>query len=689
MQRMGNAEGTDSNPPSEPTTSEPSSLLLSRDEASTAATTKAVRESQTLRNLFDRFGGSSGHLEVHKLQPLFEELLKAGGVDSYTTPEGMLKEIVSRVNIDSRGRVAFEEFRQALVAIELGKSTSFAEIPKDAGHVFVLLADLRKIACDCWVIPTGPTLIPTDRWMVSESDFGALTPEPIGGARIRMVPGWPAEKPQPFVLNTHPPNRPPPLGSRQPSGLSRGGSVVLSSPSPRSSGASSPLQFPSTSVEKMDLQWVHESLHLFLDAALRFCREKGRTPRNRRAKFLVCLPLLASKLAPQFSGQLIREILPLLYGFALGNGIDIGLATVDRTVFAVMQSERSRWSGMVRNMLWADLSPMLLQEGRRLADYASRDELALFLGAGVSIGAGLPSWAELLARLAKRCMTGDDLLGLNALPFIDQARIIGERMGGNDVLAEAIAKECRSPVFSLSHALLASLPIRNAVTSNYDILFEEASKTCVKKLATLPYEPSTASDRWVLKLHGCINHPQDIVLTREQYLRYDAMRAALGGIVQAMLITKQMLFVGFSLQDENFHRIIDAVRRALSHSDLHGEAFGTSLFLARERFMNVLWKDDLKVVPMTEEGTSVSESARVLEIFLDYLASLSGVGLGEFLLDSKFTNCLDPSARALRDHILQFLHTMPEEAKTDPLHAKLTTLIYKNFGKPTSDFCGH
>ena len=30
-----------------------------------------------------------------------------------------------------------------------------------------------------------------------------------------------------------------------------------------------------------------------------------------------------------------------------------------------------------------------------------------------------------------------------------------------------------------------------------------------------------------------------------------------------MLITKHMLFVGFSLNDENFHRIMDAVRGAM------------------------------------------------------------------------------------------------------------------------------
>lgn len=66
----------------------------------------------------------------------------------------------------------------------------------------------------------------------------------------------------------------------------------------------------------------------------------------------------------------------------------MALATIDRTVFAVMQAERARWNDMVVGKCWADLSAELQREGERLADFASRDELALFLGAGVSIGAG-------------------------------------------------------------------------------------------------------------------------------------------------------------------------------------------------------------------------------------------------------------------------------------------------------------
>ena len=76
------------------------------------------------------------------------------------------------------------------------------------------------------------------------------------------------------------------------------------------------------------------------------------------------------------------------------------------------------------------------------------------------------------------------------------------------------------------------------------------------KLSVLPMAPKLRADRWLLKMHGCVTQPQDIVLTRKDYIRYAENSAALGGIVQALMMTKHMLFVGFSLQDDNFHRYL-------------------------------------------------------------------------------------------------------------------------------------
>jgi len=112
-------------------------------------------------------------------------------------------------------------------------------------------------------------------------------------------------------------------------------------------------------------------------------------------------------------------------------------------------------------------------------------------------------------------------------------------------------------------------------------MYELACRSIGVDLAVLPYSPASNTDRWLLKLHGCVSHPDDIVLTREHYMRYQTRRSALSGIVQSLLITRHMLFVGFSLRDDNFHRIVD-VRAFTEYCEcdrpyfLGGSAVGTN-----------------------------------------------------------------------------------------------------------------
>lgn len=109
----------------------------------------------SLRDLFDRHGGASGSLEVHRLEPLLRSLVSLQrGEATADQVHSALASVLPRVHIDSRGRVAFEELRRALIAVEQADPTTAVptqELPKDAGHVFVLLADMRKLACDAWV----------------------------------------------------------------------------------------------------------------------------------------------------------------------------------------------------------------------------------------------------------------------------------------------------------------------------------------------------------------------------------------------------------------------------------------------------------------------------------------------------------------------------------------------------------
>ena len=178
----------------------------------------------------------------------------------------------------------------------------------------------------------------------------------------------------------------------------------------------------------------------------------------------------------------------------------------------------------------------------------------------------------------------------------------------------------------------------------------------------LPYEAVGADARWLLKLHGCVTRPEDIVITRDDYLRYNERRAALAGILQALLVTRHMLFVGFSLRDDNFHRIVHDVRKAVRATETwHGEPFGTALVLAREPFLEELWKDDLHLVSFGETSGDRAAAARRLQVFLDHVLTGATTTVPH-LLDDAYDAVLDDQERAVRNALRGLRHAVPAAA---------------------------
>jgi hypothetical protein len=262
---------------------------------------------------------------------------------------------------------------------------------------------------------------------------------------------------------------------------------------------------------------------------------------------------------------------------------------------------------------------------------------------------------------------------LDELQVLDQARIVRDRLERkpdgtreNGALQNEIVKLTQTDRYGLAHALLANLPVSESVTTNYDTLFEGASTAAGHATAVLPYVTAKSKDRWLLKMHGCINHPEDIVLTREDFLRYASNRGALAGIVQALLITRHMLFVGFSLTDDNFLRIADEVRRVVrltsqSPDGAEHEPFGTALLLSHSELLPSLWKGDIACVSISETtiphgrtdeekrlvGDQYAKATNDLEILLDYVLAKSSV-LSAHLLDSRYDRLLSTEEKDLK-----------------------------------------
>ena len=85
-------------------------------------------------------------------------------------------------------------------------------------------------------------------------------------------------------------------------------------------------------------------------------------------------------------------------------------------------------------------------------------------------------------------------------------------------MRECIAERLTTDCYALGHTQLAALEAREAVTTNYDCLFEKAvlsgRAAGSSEFSILPYSPVTSAGQWLLKLHGCIEKGvEDIVFS--------------------------------------------------------------------------------------------------------------------------------------------------------------------------------
>lgn len=387
---------------------------------------------------------------------------------------------------------------------------------------------------------------------------------------------------------------------------------------------------------------------------------------------LVTLPVVGTGKggAAHESGKVLEALLPLLLEFqaereSLGlPAVDLAIVAKKRRVFVAAQRIRAQlevdpWAAM------PDTQRRRLEEQARfLGEKALKGNLTLFLGAGIGFNAGLPLWKELLASLGEAAGLKDpEMQALMEMGHLDAASLLEHRLqskacGGIGI---AVAEVLRGDIYSLQHALLASLPVKQVVTTNYDDRFEKARRCAEAPLSVIPHKRLRAASGWVLKMHGDISFPDEIVLSRDHYMYYDNSRAALSAVVQAMLITKYMLFVGFSLSDYNFHKIVSSVRAGFPSTQ---KSIGSAVVLIKDKFLDELWNQDVNLLHMLETG-SLSVGARILEIFLDRLASYA-IDMSEFLMDPKFGQQLSFPDKCFV-HLVQSLQEIPPGCKGHPV----------------------
>ncbi|HET7310156.1 MAG TPA: SIR2 family protein [Mycobacteriales bacterium] len=493
------------------------------------------------------------------------------------------------------------------------------------GHVFIVHGDLTHLACDDWLLPTDRDLTLTEAWLPVFADDAVRRSD-------RSSPRLAIDAPAAFCD-----------GSRRVLPVPRDARAAASEASPVSQGR--PWLLDVGDEPDVDPKWLVDGVREWLDAV----PSDGKP--TERSQPLLGLPLVGTGAGGAASrrDEVLAALLPALREHADRSNVDVALVLNDDRDHAAAQAVRRR----ADETTWP-FDEAQLRAADAIAVHANAGRLALFLGAGVSRTAGLPLWNELIAELLELAQVdGDPRDAVARLGVQDQAEYVARQLsGGGDQLHEWMQKRFAARPHGLAHSLLAALPAREAATTNWDALFEQAVADTGQSLAVLPYDDPSGADRWLLKLHGDATRGTGIVVRRQDYLRFATEQSALAGIVQSLMFTRHMLFVGFSLVDDNFIRIADDVTRIVDRyagRDRRQPTLGTTVGLHDDPAKRALWPHlDHAVVADGEMDTA--ERARCLEVFLDLVSARIDRG-ASYLLDERYAGLLGDADRLLAQHL--------------------------------------
>lgn len=87
----------------------------------------------------------------------------------------------------------------------------------------------------------------------------------------------------------------------------------------------------------------------------------------------------------------------------------------------------------------------------------------------------------------------------------------------------------------------------------------------------------------IYKIHGSINVPQSLIVTEEDYNDFNARNAYLAAKLLTIFVEHPVIFIGYSLSDENIQQIIDSIVKCVDTKNLEK---------LKDRLIFVEWEKD-------------------------------------------------------------------------------------------------
>jgi hypothetical protein len=262
-----------------------------------------------------------------------------------------------------------------------------------------------------------------------------------------------------------------------------------------------------------------------------------------------------------------------------------------------------------------DITPLELLQSLELKD------TILFIGAGLSMGSGLPGWIDLTRPLSQRMgsrwpASEIDLTAGHMLNIVQYY----ENQHGRHTLLNYLRQSLDTTGYDPTqvHHLVVSLPINTIFTTNYDDLIERTLQQANKHFHIVVEESELAFwreiDIQVVKLCGDLTRPSSIVITQRDFNTYFSTHPRITARLRTMLESKIALFLGYSLQDPFFNQVWDNI--GLDFGSLRRRGYAV-LFDAEPLDIDDLERRNIHVINLTTQNQNKTE---VLEEWLTTLS---------------------------------------------------------------------
>ena len=217
-----------------------------------------------------------------------------------------------------------------------------------------------------------------------------------------------------------------------------------------------------------------------------------------------------------------------------------------------------------------------------LVDRISQHDYVLVVGAGISsnsmneLGNSPPRWRELIEGLSDKFLSGNKARAdevkrairshdlLTAAEVIQHYCEMTSRLDDfrNEIAAQVDGGTTAKAAFQKNeiHDLISGLDPRIIITTNYDKILDRHFKDGFRILLYDSTEIASIVRQGhpvIVKLHGSVDHSSSTVLTRLDFTRLRREGRHALDTLEALLLTRTALFIGYSLDDPDLRLILE------------------------------------------------------------------------------------------------------------------------------------